>query len=65
MKDTRNYHTHVPGNNKNKSRLKTFDELNNANIVLEYIIYYQVISQLGITEDKLLNYPFLRRKTYY
>ena len=65
LKYTRNYNTHGPGDKKNKSRLKMFNELNNSSIVLEYIIYYQVISQLGITEDKLLNYPFLRRKTYY
>lgn len=64
LKDTRNHHIHGPRNNKNKSRLKTFDELNNANTVLEYIIYYHVISQLGITDDKLLNYPFIKNKIY-
>lgn len=64
LKDTRNYNTHGPGNNKNKSRLKAFKELNNANTVLEYIIYYHVIHQLGITDDILLNYPFLRRKIH-
>ena len=65
LKDTRNYHTHGPSKNKHRSRLRTFNELNNSSIVLKYVIYYHVISQLGITDDKLLNYPFLRRKTYY
>lgn len=64
LKDTRNYHTHGPRKNKHRSRLRTFSELNNSSIVLKYVIYYHVISQLGITDDKLLNYPFLRRKTY-
>lgn len=64
LKDTRNYHTHGPSKNKHRSRLRTFNELNNSSIVLKYVIYYHVISQLGITDDKLLNYPFLRRKTY-
>ena len=64
LKDTRNYNTHGPGNNKNKARLKAFKELNNANTVLEYIIYYHVIHKLGITDDILLNYPFLRRKIH-
>lgn len=61
LKDTRHYHTHGPRDNKNKSRLKTFDELDKAHIVLGYIIYYHVISQLGIKDDILLNYPFLRK----
>lgn len=64
LKDTRNHHIHGPRNNKNKSRLRTFNELNNANTILEYIIYYHVVSQLGITDDKLLNYPFIKNKIY-
>lgn len=34
------------------------------NTILEYIIYYHVVSQLGITDDKLLNYPFIKNKIY-
>lgn len=62
LKDTRNYHTHGANPNKNKNRYKSIKEIIRVNQALDYIIYILVLKSLGLDNEKILNYPFIKYK---
>lgn len=62
LKDTRNFYTHGANVNKNKKRLITITEFIISDIILDIIIYYYVLKTLGIDEEKITEYPFIRKK---
>lgn len=62
LKDTRNFYTHGANVNRHKKRLKTITEFIIADIILDIIIYYYVLNTLGIGKEKIIEYPFIRKK---
>lgn len=62
LKDTRNFYTHGANVNRHKKRLKTIKEFIISDIILDIIIYYYVLKALGIGEEKIIEYPFIRKK---
>lgn len=60
--DTRNYYVHGANNEKHKKRLKSNKEFLLASSILDIVIYYCILNVLGISEEKLLSYPYLREK---
>lgn len=62
LKDTRNFYTHGANVNRHNKRLKTIKEFIISDIILDIIIYYYVLKALGIDDEKIIEYPFIRKK---
>ncbi len=60
LKNTRNYHTH--GSNEAEIRLKSIEELSVASDILDAIIYFLILGTMGLEDEEILEFPFLKEK---
>lgn len=60
LKNTRNYHTH--GSNEAEIRLKSLKEFSVASDILDAVIYFLILGTMGLEDDQILEFPFLKEK---
>lgn len=61
LKDTRNFYTHGANRKRHKKRFTTTNEIIKASSILDCVIYYFVLKALDVEEEKILNYPFMKK----